>query len=117
MDDIYHHRVCSWCQTIEVEKHDWKLKATSQNPEIHTYRCDSCGQLKTEGSSGLVGDFTNDGILDNRDIETFLWSILFPESYKVQGENDFNGDGMVDERDVEQLLWHTLFPERYPLKG
>ena len=117
LDDIYHHRVCSWCQTIEVEKHDWNLKAESKNPEIHTYKCSSCGQLKTEGSSGLIGDFACDGVLDNRDVEAFLWSILFPESYKVQGENDFNGDGTVNEQDVEYLLWHTLFPEGYPLKG
>lgn len=118
LDNDYHHRVCSWCSTIQVEPHNWNLEQVAQSPagaEIRTYRCSSCGHRKAEGNEGLRGDFTFDGILDDHDVEALLWGILFPGSYEVVGEADFNADGVVDEKDVEQLLWHTLFPEVYPL--
>jgi hypothetical protein len=118
LDNDYHHRVCSWCNTIQVETHNWNLEQVTQNSsgaEIRTYQCHSCGQRKAEGNEGLRGDFTSDGILDNDDVEALLWGILFPGSYEVAGEADFNKDGFVDEKDVEQLLWYTLFPEVYPL--
>lgn len=119
LDDIYHHRVCSWCQTIEVENHNWKLlKAIkdSDGAEFRTYQCSDCGQAKTEGDGKLPGDFNRDGIVDEKDVEQLLWTILFPESYQIEGEADFTADGIVDEKDVELLLWHTLFPDEYPLK-
>ena len=118
LDNIYHHRVCSWCNTIEVEYHSWHLESVSANPdgtEICTYQCDACGAMRAEGAGELVGDFNSAGIVNGLDVEALLWSILFPESYQLEGKTDLNDDGFVNEQDVELLLWHTLFPDSYPI--
>lgn len=118
LDSVYHHRVCSWCSTIEVERHNWKMESATRNPEgaeVCTYQCADCGTMRAEGNEGQLGDLNGDGLVNGRDVEELLWSVLFPGSYEIDGEADFNEDGLVDEKDVELLLWYTLFPDEYPL--
>ena len=80
----------------------------------HTFETDGFCTLCGE-PDWLKGDFDDNGVIDNKDVEYLLWHTLFPESYTLPGNGDITGDGSVDNKDVEYLLWHTLFPESYPL--
>ena len=62
-----------------------------------------------------LGDFDNNGVVDNRDVEYLLWHTLFPEDYPLSVAGDFDHSQQVDNKDVEYLLWHTLYPSDYPL--
>jgi len=66
-------------------------------------------------SDQVIGDFTGDEIITNRDVEYLLWNILFPSEFPVEGPADFDADGKVTNKDAEYLLWHILFPTDYPL--
>lgn len=68
-----------------------------------------------EQGEKVPGDLTEDGVVDNLDVEFLLWHTLYPEDYPITGTGDFDGNSVVDNKDVEYLLWHTLYPEDFPL--
>ena len=67
------------------------------------------------GAGNSPGDFDDNGYVNNKDVEYFLWHTLFPKDYPVRGYADFDKNSRIDNKDVEYLLWHTLFPGDYPL--
>ena len=73
------------------------------------------GVFTAVSGENIVGDLTDDGAVDNQDVEYLLWYTLFPGDYGLNQSGDFDQDGYTDNKDVEYLLWHTLFPNDYPL--
>ena len=64
----------------------------------------------------VLGDFDDNGYVDNEDVIYLLWHYLYPEDYSIgDAFADFNHDGNVDNEDVISLLWFYLYPEEYPL--
>jgi len=71
---------------------------------------------KLKWSDGVLGDFTEDGLVTDADVIYLLWYTVFPEDYPLNGKADFTGDGLITDADVIYLLWYTVFPGDYPLK-
>ena len=63
----------------------------------------------------MAGDLNRDSKVNNDDVLTLLWHLLFGNDYPIAGSADFNGDNRINNDDVLYLLWHTLFSEEYPL--
>lgn len=54
--------------------------------------------------SDIVGDMSNDGVLDERDSSAILKSIIGAESGANPLMADFNGDGTVNALDASAIL-------------
>lgn len=63
----------------------------------------------------IAGDINMDLNLNNDDVITLMWHVLFPEDNPIYGSGDLNQDGSVDNNDVIDLMWYILFPEDNPL--
>ena len=65
--------------------------------------------------SQVLGDFTEDGVVDNNDVILLLKHSLAPNRFPITADGDLNMDGIVDNDDVILLLKHSLAPDRFPL--
>ena len=63
----------------------------------------------------VMGDFTDDLIVDNNDVIYLLKHSLVPDRFPVTANADLNTDGTVNNEDVILLLKHSLVPDRFPL--
>ncbi len=111
--------VCGAAQTWEenpvpLGKFGWIDAATGHNYVEGI--CSVCGAADPEYVPPyILGDYDNNGTVNNDDVVQLLWFSLFPEDYTITGNGDLNHDDQITNDDVVLLLWHTLFPEDYPL--
>jgi len=97
-----HWRVCDLCER----------KSARTN---HRYALEGAKICVICGYSDVPGDFTNDGITDNADVEYLLMHTLFPGDFPLLHSGDYVKDETVDVQDVEYLLMHTLYSKDYPI--
>ncbi len=63
----------------------------------------------------MIGDLSNDNVINADDIIYLLNCIYFPSSYTINHYPDYNKDKKIDINDALQLLCYMYFPENYPI--
>lgn len=66
-------------------------------------------------AAGSKGDVNGDNVIDMKDLENLLISILYPADFPVGANADVTADGSIDQKDLEYLLIHILYPNEFPL--
>ena len=66
----------------------------------------------------LVGDFDDNGVVDNNDAIYLLYAVVFGEGdYPLNQSGDFDKNGIVDNNDAIYLLYHVVFGAAdYPIE-
>ena len=98
---------CTGCDTV---RQDQVIPAMG-----HSYVKGVCSRCNKKDPNAPTGDLNKDNKINNDDVISLLWHVLFPEDYPLNINADFNRDGEVNNADVVRLLWHVLFPDDYPL--